>query len=345
MNWFYESEGQQQGPVSERDLDRLLAEGKITPNTLVWQEGMPDWRPLRDARPSAAVPPPFSSGAPTGEGATPAPGYVRCSLTGKLIPESDAVYIQGRPYSAEAKAAVLQSIQQGEGLPTAGDAERTGPPWEHRAQLGFIAALWETIKGVLTKPAETFQNMKREGGLGTPLLYNVILGSVGGIAGAIYQTMITFATESAAQAQGGLPSGMGAAAGAGVGVATMCILMPALIAIGSFVTSGIMHVSLMICGGAKRDFETTFRTYCYSSGSAGILQVVPICGALVAGIWGLVALCIGLSKTHEISTGRAVCAVLLPTALCCAIMIALGVSLIGVLAAAGQGAGQSGLTP
>ena len=95
------------------------------------------------------------------------------------------------------------------------------------------------------------------------------------------------------------------------------IFMPALIALGSFVGAGILHLSLMICGGAKQPFETTFRTYCYVHGSAGILQVVPMCGAMVSGIWALVCLCIGLSKTHEISVGKAVLAVLLPTIVCC----------------------------
>jgi hypothetical protein len=57
MNWFYESGGTQQGPVSETDLDRLLAEGKITPDTLVWREGMAGWTPLRTARPAPAAAP------------------------------------------------------------------------------------------------------------------------------------------------------------------------------------------------------------------------------------------------------------------------------------------------
>jgi hypothetical protein len=73
----------------------------------------------------------------------------------------------------------------------------------------------------------------------------------------------------------------------------------------------------MICGGAKQPFETTLRTYCYTQGSASLLQVVPICGALVGGLWALVCVCIGLSKTHEIGVGRAVIAVLLPGMICC----------------------------
>jgi hypothetical protein len=47
------------------------------------------------------------------------------------------------------------------------------------------------------------------------------------------------------------------------------------------------------------------------------LLIVPVCGSLIVGIWGLVLYCIGLARTHETDTGRAVLAVLLPLILCC----------------------------
>src|SRR5690606_2423275 len=104
MNWFYESAGQQQGPVPEGKLDELLASGVITPETRVWREGMPDWQPLRLARPASppALPSFVQQDKPSED--TPIPsGYVRCNLTGETIPESEAIYIQGKPYSADAK--------------------------------------------------------------------------------------------------------------------------------------------------------------------------------------------------------------------------------------------------
>ena len=89
----------------------------------------------------------------------------------------------------------------------------------------------------------------------------------------------------------------------------------------------------MICGGAKQPFETTFRTYCYVQGSAGVLQIVPVCGALVSGIWALVCLCIGLSKTQEISVGKAVLAVFLPMIVCCAGFAVVFAAIFGMAAA------------
>jgi len=43
-SWFYASEGQQQGPYPEIQLRELIARGTITPDTLVWTEGMANWQ-------------------------------------------------------------------------------------------------------------------------------------------------------------------------------------------------------------------------------------------------------------------------------------------------------------
>ena len=53
MNWFYALGGQQHGPVDDGQLDALATAGTITPDTLVWREGLANWQPLRQARPAS----------------------------------------------------------------------------------------------------------------------------------------------------------------------------------------------------------------------------------------------------------------------------------------------------
>lgn len=43
MDWFYEKNGEQCGPVSENELKALCESGAINPQNLVWCEGMADW--------------------------------------------------------------------------------------------------------------------------------------------------------------------------------------------------------------------------------------------------------------------------------------------------------------
>ena len=326
MNWYYDQGGQRQGPVPESELDGLLASGAITPNTLVWCEGMANWTPLKDARPA-------------GGGVTESvpEGWIRCTATGRYFPPSQIVYLDGKPYSAEAKAGLVQGVLQSGALPGSGEEGRTGPAWEQRAQLGFFPALWQTIKGVMLDPGRTFETMNRTGGLGAPLGFHVLLGSVGGILGLLYNFIFKidptafFPPEMRRQS---LAFNAGQSVGFAIG---MAVAMPLLIVIGSFITSGVWHLSLMICGGAKQPFESTFRVNCYALGSGTALSLVPVCGSSIGFIWALVCMCIGLAKAHEINTGRAVGAVLLPVGVCCALYALLIVAVIGIAVSA-QGA-------
>jgi hypothetical protein len=64
MTWYYALGNERQGPIDDAALDRLIASGVVTPDTLVWKAGMADWQPLGQARPRVApvpapvVPPP-----------------------------------------------------------------------------------------------------------------------------------------------------------------------------------------------------------------------------------------------------------------------------------------------
>lgn len=42
--WFYAAHGQQQGPFPEAQLRSLIANGTITPDTLLWTDGMAGWQ-------------------------------------------------------------------------------------------------------------------------------------------------------------------------------------------------------------------------------------------------------------------------------------------------------------
>lgn len=66
MNWYYVDAGRQAGPVDDAGLYALAAAGKLTNETLVWREGMPDWRPFGEVRHGLTVMPPEPGAAPGG---------------------------------------------------------------------------------------------------------------------------------------------------------------------------------------------------------------------------------------------------------------------------------------
>ena len=187
----------------------------------------------------------------------------------------------------------------------------SGLPWDERQTKGLFNAFIETLQIVLSKPSTAFTTMKREGGLGDPLLYAIIGGTVGIVFAVTYNFVLrSFAPFG--DRHGALAHLFG-----GLGWIILLILAPVFVVIGTFIGSAILHVCLMIVGGAKQSFETTFRVICFAEGSASPLLVIPFCGGLIAGIWKIVLYCIGLARAHETDTGRAIIAVLLPLIICC----------------------------
>jgi hypothetical protein len=218
------------------------------------------------------------------------------------------------PEFGGAAAPSIPPVQPG-AAPTSTTAGRTGLPWEYRQERGFFNAFIETLTMVLTRPAEAFSVMKREGGLGEPLIYALIGGCLGGIVSALFslgfQSIGQFADKN---------NSLAAMTGMGIGFGSI-ILVPLFIVIFLFIWSGLAHLCLMIFGGANHSFETTFRVFAFTQGSAGPLQIIPLCGGLISGVWAIVCNCIGLARAQETDTGRAVLAVFSPLIICCGFLL------------------------
>src|SRR5438128_5854947 len=204
---------------------------------------------------------------------------------------------------------------------------RSGLPWDQRQTKGLFIAFIETLQMVLSRPVAAFTAMKREGGLGEPLLYATIGGTFGVVFAVVYNFVLRSFT-SLGDRHGALAHLLG-----GLGWIVILILAPVFVVIGTFISSAILHVCLMIVGGAKTTFETNFRVVCFAEGSASPLLVIPFCGGLIAGIWKIVLYCIGLARAHETDTGRAVIAVLLPLIVCCGGIIFLIAMMFGAFGA------------
>ena len=74
--WYYQIDGQQEGPVSPDVLQEMCGDGTISDHTLVWREGMEDWTPLSAAAPElcAAVEPSATDESPyAAPGTNPTP--------------------------------------------------------------------------------------------------------------------------------------------------------------------------------------------------------------------------------------------------------------------------------
>ncbi len=324
MNWFYEYNGEQKGPVTESELDSLIAQGVVLPTTLVWRDGLTSWTPLARVRParrrSAASRRPRAPRNATRADASSTRATWSRSRAATSAPAAN------RPCcKASSKGCRWASLS---------DPTRTGPAWEHRQTLGMVAAAYQTVVAVLSKPSETFATMRVDGGITEPFLFNL---GVGGISMAVRVVYFAIAQSLGMSFNPMLKSQDVFLAGGGMMVMIVVQVIAAFIgtAISSFIYAGVFHVCLMMFGGARRSFETTFRVICYGGGAVTTLNLIPIIGTIVSLPWLLVAWIIGLARAHETDLWRAVLAVLLPFVLCCIAMIAFFALMIGIVSKQG----------
>jgi hypothetical protein len=221
----------------------------------------------------------------------------------------------------------------------AGAPTRTGIPWEEREQIGFVTALVETTREVLLQPGAFFRAMPVSGGVGSPLLYAVIIGWIGLVASAFYQAIFRSVVGSSLGALGSERPEIAALLGwveGWAGFVAQAVFGGVFVVIGVFLAAGVLHLVLLLLGGARRDFEATLRVVSFSQATS-ILFLVPFCGQLVAGIWTLVLYVLGLAAAHQIGHGKAAAAVLLPILLVCCCCAGIAFLFAGAIAGlAGQ---------
>jgi hypothetical protein len=74
-DWYYAKNGTSNGPLTSRELLRLVLEGTLLPTDLVWKEGLEDWQPASSVKglfdssssPSPLHSTPTSASSPKGE--------------------------------------------------------------------------------------------------------------------------------------------------------------------------------------------------------------------------------------------------------------------------------------
>jgi hypothetical protein len=176
------------------------------------------------------------------------------------------------------------------------------------------------------------------GGLGSPLLYAVIAGWIGVAAAAFYQAIwVSIVGPSS------LPFGLDRGELAfllgwlesWVGLVSQVVFGGISVVISVFVAAGILHLMLLLLGGARRGFEATFRVVCFSQATTLLLLIplflIPFCGILGV-VWCLALYVIGLAHAHQIGYGQSLAAVLLPILALCCCCAGLAVTFAGAIA-------------
>jgi hypothetical protein len=128
MDWYYAVGGEKKGPVSDEEFQRLVQQGSISSQTLVWREGMANWQP-------------YGTGSLPPMPANLTAGGVVCSGCQQIFPGSDVVSLAGGYYCSACKPLALQRIREGESGTTAAEAMRN-EHLKHEASVKSIGLLY-----------------------------------------------------------------------------------------------------------------------------------------------------------------------------------------------------------
>ncbi len=207
-----------------------------------------------------------------------------------------------------------------------------GLPWEEpSAGLGSIVP---TAVRFIASPIEAFTRMSLTVDLVRPIAYFVSLALVGACISQLWSFVLFDSylgvIRSLAGSQfekfapliqkpGPLQLGLG------------LVITPLLALIVLFVWTGLVHLVLVLVGGAQRGFAATLRVMCYSE-TTQLAVVVPGLGGLIAFVWSLILEIIGLSQAHGTDGWRAAVSVLVPLLLCC-LCVAAGIAAFGAAVA------------
>lgn len=169
----------------------------------------------------------------------------------------------------------------------------------------------EKVKGFLGAPSKTFNNVEAEA-LGSALKYFTIWAAIY----ALLQTVFFYVLGWGVLQMLWDLLGLGTAAVYGFNPAAFGVASLLGAFAGLFITGSWAHLFVRAFGGRK-GYETTIKAFAYGNTPLFLFGWIPFVGGLFS-IWALVLDIIGIRQLHEISTGRAIGAVLLS-------MVALGV--------------------
>lgn len=176
------------------------------------------------------------------------------------------------------------------------------------SDLGFL----EKVKGFLFHPSESFRKVKGEG-LKETIKYFVPLSFIytlifAGIFAVIFSVVGGIMSLFLPDQLSGFLTGM---------QGFFLMLIPLLFVfmlislfLSAFLGGVVLHIMVLLLGGS-RGIKETIKVVMYSMTPFFLLGWIPIVNFL-AGIWALIVEVKGLEEIQELSTGRAIMAILFP---------------------------------
>ncbi len=171
----------------------------------------------------------------------------------------------------------------------------------------MVLSIGERIKGFLFSPSDTF-DASMEDTVGDAFKYYVVILAIYAVLSAIIVAVAFSLFAGILGTFGVRTMTFGAAMGPLVAVGVFVGVLVSGI-IGVFIGGLWLHIWVYLVGG-RNGIEETIKAVIYGMTPSLLLGWIPVVG-FIAGIWALIVEIIGVRQLHELSTGKAVLAVII----------------------------------
>jgi len=179
-------------------------------------------------------------------------------------------------------------------------------------------------------PEITFDALKEDTLEDAIKYYAVIIAVYSLLSAVVFATAMGSLGSMMGLGQFGIMAGVGAGIG---GAAVVFVMLFVFGIIATFISGAIIHIGVFIVGG-KNGIEQTIKAVMYGSTPGLLLGWTPIIGA-IAGLWSLVLEVLGIRQLQDITTGRAIIAVIIPIAIIGIIVALLAASMAAIITGMG----------
>lgn len=246
-----------------------------------------------DASPSpwtwASFPAGWMAGSREGEGA-----LSRCPNCGYQADadESDCP-LCGSPLDGR------EEVGEASGRPAA-----SGAAWD-RAEGRFPEDFLRAWKESVFSPAAYFSALRPGGSLWRAILYYLVLSLLGAGLSVVWSLWLGGPGQA-----GGVYESLGLSTERIQLLLFLAAPFLALVFLAFFTLVYHFLVALLVEG--RRGMRETARVLCYAWSGPQVFQAVPLVGGLIASVWSVVLLVVGIREMHGTSTGRAAAVALIP---------------------------------
>ena len=200
-----------------------------------------------------------------------------------------------------------------------------------------VSCIIETTKGFLLQPTETFQQHIDTSLSKAFQYYTVLVIFYAILSGIIEGLLFSFGPyhEFSSFMHGGAIFGL--ALGTFV-LFLIFIIIPSSL-IGIFFSGAFQHIFVLLFGG-EGGIAQTLKAMMYSAVPVLVLGWIPIVN-IIAAIWSVVLLILGIRELHQISTERSIATVLIPIIFAFLFAILLILLIVMSIAAVGVGIAEA----